>query len=324
MRSDSSPGSGSNVCTFASPAALRSAATALTPAITFVRVLAPGGSASVSAAASLLLAAAAAIAASASACSSFSAGNPTPATDGEAEAESSTNPGGDGAVPRDGGDAGPTSVTITADGGQKFAIDTKEVTVAEFLAFKKNFNDSSVSVWAACKGKTSLGPKAGCQKTTDDHQPMTCVDWCDARAYCSSVGKRLCGKIGGGATPGASAINPGVDQWTRACGGSKGSKWPYGAQPDTTACNTAEAATNVPLSVGKLATCSGGEPGLFDMSGNVIEWQDSCTFNDAGTQCLLRGGSFKRNVGLSACDSLVSSLNSDAYDDCGFRCCRDL
>jgi hypothetical protein len=28
--------------------------------------------------------------------------------------------------------------------------------------------------------------------------PITNVDWCDAYAYCAGIGKRLCGKIGGG------------------------------------------------------------------------------------------------------------------------------
>jgi Sulfatase-modifying factor enzyme 1 len=28
--------------------------------------------------------------------------------------------------------------------------------------------------------------------------PVACVDWCDAFAYCRSIGKRLCGAFGGG------------------------------------------------------------------------------------------------------------------------------
>jgi hypothetical protein len=47
--------------------------------------------------------------------------------------------------------------------------------------------------------------------------------------------------------------------------------------------------------VGNPATCQGGVPGLFDMSGNAQEWENACgnTAADAGDDtCHLRGGTF--------------------------------
>jgi formylglycine-generating enzyme required for sulfatase activity len=261
------------------------------------------------------------------ACVSFAASDepPAPSSDGAAADSSSSDAISDAPADNlDGGDEG--TVTITTASGARFAIDTTEVTVAAFRAFKGTVDASaSAAGFARCAGKVKLGPKTGCSATSDDNQPMTCVDWCDAQAYCTSVGKRLCGQIGGGPLPAAMANDLTLDQWARACAGSKGSKWPYGGQPDAAVCNTMEVARLVPAPVGSFPQCLGGEPGLFDMSGNVVEWQDACRVLDGGIhQCLMRGGSIKRTVDLSACDSILFSAVSEAYDDVGFRCCKDL
>ena len=55
--------------------------------------------------------------------------------------------------------------------------------------------------------------------------------------------------------------------------------------------------------VASLPGCQGGYPGVFDMSGNVEEVEDSC--DDAGT-CYSRGGSFVDDPALAEtrCDNL--------------------
>jgi formylglycine-generating enzyme required for sulfatase activity len=218
----------------------------------------------------------------------------------------------------------PSMVVITTATNQTFAIDAREVTVGQFAAFKAT--QPTDVAFPDCPGKTALGPnaKGTCSGSTDQDQPVTCVDWCDAKVYCAAAGKRLCGKIGGGRPVAGTENDPTVDQWARACMGDKGSRWPYGGQAQTQACNTAEAARGSAVSVGSYAQCVGGAPDLFDMSGNVDEWEDACVARAGGAECLLRGGSFKHPVTESSCDYLLLSAVTSTYDDVGFRCCKDL
>lgn len=57
--------------------------------------------------------------------------------------------------------------------------------------------------------------------------PMACLTWCDAAAYCESVGKRLCG-----GAPADNMGNVGVDQdeWLNACTAGGTRQTPFAAQ----------------------------------------------------------------------------------------------
>ncbi len=217
-------------------------------------------------------------------------------------------------------------VEITAASGARFAIDATEVTVGRFLAFRAT-QDAGGS-FPECPSKHSLGPKTdtGCQVTTNAQQPITCVDWCDAKAYCASVGKRLCGRIGGGALERGTESNPLFDEWSRACGGPDATKWPYGAQAAPLACITSEGMKSAPVPVATVPACVGGEPLLFDMSGNVEEWEDACVAAEGGTprKCLVRGGSFEHPASESTCTYVLLATGEAPLSDVGIRCCKDL
>jgi sulfatase modifying factor 1 len=146
------------------------------------------------------------------------------------------------------------------------------------------------------------------------------VDWCDARAYCAGVGKRLCGKIGGGSNATADNANAAKSQWYNACSSGGVNAYPYGNTRDGSACNAYDHGTGE-LPVGSLSTCQSsimGYEGVFDMSGNVYEWEDSCDNTLESGDCLLGGGSI---VGMTNCDYKIGSPPATTFDDNGIRCC---
>jgi formylglycine-generating enzyme required for sulfatase activity len=151
---------------------------------------------------------------------------------------------------------------------------------------------------------------------------VNCVDWCDAFAYCRDRGKRLCGSIAGGTVPAGKDVDTSYSQWVRACaGGTAASVYPYGAA-DTTKCNVNGAMLH---DTGSYPECEGSVPGLFDMSGNVAEIDDSCVGDGGeGDMCFWHGGSAADSVGAARCDSAKGKLRQEYDALTGFRCCKDL
>ncbi len=153
-----------------------------------------------------------------------------------------------------------------------------------------------------------------------DDLPVVHVDWCDAAAYCAWSGKRLCGKIGGGTNLIAAATDPAADQWHRACSANGQHKYPYGNAYDAAAC-VIGSGTKPPPNKG----CVGGYTGIYDLSGNVAEWTNTCTGDDASAACLVRGGGYSSTPSELACDdtSKAQLRGDNSRDWLGFRCCAD-
>ncbi len=82
-----------------------------------------------------------------------------------------------------------------------------------------------------------------------------------------------------------------------------------------------------PLPYTSLLNCQGGSVGLLEMSGNVAEWEDSCTASVGMSDlCAIRGGSYLSDQNALRCDSNQTSLPTTqtrgyAANDVGFRCC---
>lgn len=198
--------------------------------------------------------------------------------------------------------------------------------------------------------------------------PVHYVDWCDAQAYCTWAKKRLCANIPTGpaakptpVTPGAANNIAASDAWYNACSAQGTKTYPYGAIPyDALRCNgDGLGIVGPPTTVdtrglgfgfvlneddgvyrvavsdkfGKITgadhkACQGGSVGVYQMSGNVAEWEDSCDDASATSPCRVRGGSYKDNNVEAAlrCDAVRSEVRMPAtkevLKDIGIRCCQ--
>jgi sulfatase modifying factor 1 len=202
-----------------------------------------------------------------------------------------------------------------------YCVDRTEVTNADYDKFlAAGFSDPN-GVAAGCTFDPSFARKCAPLAKADD-EPVTCVNWCDARAYCAWAGKRLCGRIGGGSQSLAEQKNPATDQWYNACSAGGSKKFPYGAAYQPGQCNDLARDAGQPVSVASSTACVGGFGGLFDMSGNVQEWVDSCNGSSgAADKCMIRGGAFDDGIELLACTLASPAARDTADSTIGFRCC---
>jgi formylglycine-generating enzyme len=228
------------------------------------------------------------------------------------------------------GTGGPTMVRLP----EGYCIDSTEVTRSQYQAWLAT-NPSTAGQTTACTWKTiGYRPPPSCMsysvcQTGCDDQPQVCVDWCDAYAYCQGVGKRLCGKIGGGSNGYGDHANASLSQWYNACvSDGANNRYPYGNTRQPGYCNGADHGVGTTVPVGSLDNCQSSVPGyvgVYDLSGNVAEWEDSCQWT-GGTyaQCRVRGGSCDPAVNTSkdvSCGADASDMVNDYGLYIGFRCC---
>jgi hypothetical protein len=210
----------------------------------------------------------------------------------------------------------PTVAMISVTG---FQIDSIEVTNGQYAAFLAANPDVSEQV-AACSSNLAFEPSQGWPG--EIVLPVTSVDWCDARAFCHWARKRLCGAVGGGPGSYDDFDHADTDQWQRACSGAGARAYPYGNTYDGATCNGADLAKAEKIPAGEV-TCQGAYPGLFDMSGNVWEWEDACQSDTSASLCRIRGGSYLNGAPNLRCDTDSSASRLDGHPTVGFRCCRN-
>jgi hypothetical protein len=160
---------------------------------------------------------------------------------------------------------------------------------------------------------------------------VACVDLCDAMAYCSFRGKRLCGGRGGN-TVGHGSVNSHLDdEWFVACAGDEGWLYPYAPTFTPGLCNIN---SDGPGPVDGARGCETPDH-IEQLSGNVSEWVLMCREfpRRQETRCLARGGDYLTTERASAgCHQMPRDIDSELplghvpterSPGVGIRCCRD-
>lgn len=210
-------------------------------------------------------------------------------------------------------------------------IDSTEVTIHQYAEFLKADAGPQPQ---ACAWNKSFRPTEGpairpqaCEGA--ESEPQACVDWCDAFAFCAWAGKRLCAGEGGRPGSFTSPNTPATSEWLAACAGAGNRPFPYGTSYDAVACNGLDLKHVGRTPAGGIDACQGSAAGLYDMSGNVWEWEDACGTTDGGggaakEPCQIRGGSFTDKENLMGCkvspEGSIPPREFQQYN-VGFRCC---
>jgi formylglycine-generating enzyme required for sulfatase activity len=220
---------------------------------------------------------------------------------------------------------GPELVPIRAGDARWSCIDRSEVTRAQYKKWWEATPWDPFGAIAGCSGEAPTPTAEWNTKAFDNpERPVTFVSWCFAARFCKAAGKRLCGKIGGGAIEAAARNDPAHSEWFASCSSAGTYKYPYGDAFNPSGCNGVGAGNGHSVAVFSLAQCKTPE-GVFDLSGNVWEWVDSCEPNGS---CLNRGGGFNAADPQSlACAAStvegVATPKATTAVTIGFRCCAE-
>jgi formylglycine-generating enzyme required for sulfatase activity len=231
------------------------------------------------------------------------------------------------------GKLGPKMASVATPSGA-YCIDETEVTVADYAAFLASNPSPTLAPATVCAWKTSFVPAGVFPPPGSDTVPVSQIDWCDAAAYCTYAGKRLCGKVGGGASPYTDYAKP-TSEWYFACSGGGKTTLPYGNTFDPSACvgldydgvGGFQPATDLAHPVGTAPRCEGALApfdSIRDMAGNVAEWEDSCeSTGGSADYCHVRGDSYREgNASTMACGYAPRMTRSYRAAFIGFRCCE--
>jgi formylglycine-generating enzyme required for sulfatase activity len=232
-------------------------------------------------------------------------------------------------------------------GGGTYCIDTTEVTTTAYTDFLGVGQDvQTLPAVCAYKADSPAYVPGVWPQLTSLTSPVAYVDWCDAYAYCAYAGKHLCGKIGGGQnTDPSMSLNvyadPTKSEWYNACSALGNNVYPYGnaytnvcvsvdqTDPNAPAgtCGANTCAPVLDTANVNYAKCQGGLVGLYGMSGNLAEWENSCDDATNPSACHVRGGSHCEKASPAGANSALrcdeSAVKPIKYQDCdvGFRCC---
>lgn len=229
---------------------------------------------------------------------------------------------------------GPAMAEVPRPDGGTFCMDTTEVTESNYDTF-------------LLTGPT-IDPKCGVQQfppfdknngscgtykydpSVKPASPVVCIDFCMAATYCKWAGKRLCrGYVK--PAPGLVQDSDKIEaSWV--CSNGHKSQWPYGTVLKQGQCVDPQFdggdGKSIARPVKSAPNCHGiNNPysAVYDLVGNVIEWQDFCVAGMNGEDCLAFAGAYDWTSEDGDCyGGGTATTNKIFYsEDLGFRCCAD-
>jgi len=232
----------------------------------------------------------------------------------------------------------PGSELVFVPGRSPFCIDAHEVKQSEYASFLQAAAQRAPAQSATCAwnkrfepiaySRDSEAPLGACRAgifdpATRGDYSMTCVDWCDAKAYCEWAGKRLCGGLAGRDETLDSYKDSAASEWQHACTNAGASNYPYGSQYAAARCNDAKVRSPDRKAGSRgNAQCRGTKPPfdrISDLAGGVYEWTSAC--DDKGRYCSIQGGYYGDEE--PSCASGGITYPRETRPDIGFRCCAD-
>jgi iron(II)-dependent oxidoreductase len=188
-----------------------------------------------------------------------------------------------------------------------FFMDVAEVTCEEYLKFLTATARREPRHW------TTQTCRRGAEK-----QPVTGVDWNDAKAYADWANKRL----------------PTEEEWEFAARGVLGAIYPWGNEWRSNAANAGDSSAQRLMDVGSYP--NGKTPaGVMDLIGNAVEWTSSDVVAYPGGSLsssippdvkVVRGGSWRdrKEEATGAYRGFLHTTNAKDYSVTGFRCVKDI
>jgi len=219
----------------------------------------------------------------------------------------------------------------TKDMGRTIAYPAHKVTVATFELDKDLVTTAAYKACVDAKAceVPSMGKRSGeesikfCNYEHADKKgkhPINCVDFADAKAFCTWAGKRL----------------PTEEEYEYAARGAEGRTFPWGAEKateTTRACWLRKTEDHTKGTCGVGSFTDGNTPlGVEDLNGNLFEWTSSTWRGDytdrdhkqdlnGSTGYAVRGGSWKSEA-MPDTLSRHWELEDRRLTDLGFRCAR--
>jgi formylglycine-generating enzyme required for sulfatase activity len=187
-----------------------------------------------------------------------------------------------------------------------FFIDVTEVTCEEYLKFLR----------AAVRRNPEHWTTQTCERA--ERQPVTGVNWEEAKAYADWANKRL----------------PTEAEWEFAARGVPGKTYPWGQEWRANAANAGDSSAQRLMDVGSYP--NGKSPaGVLDLIGNAWEWTASDVVVYPGGSLsspipkdvkVVRGGSWREanNEATGTYRGYLHKTSAKDYSATGFRCVKDI
>ncbi len=134
-------------------------------------------------------------------------------------------------------------------------------------------------------------------------KPQAYISIYHAMDSCFMSGKRLCTNA----------------EWSLACSGPYGWRYPYGDRYESRACNTADTSA---FRSGARPECRGYFE-IYDMSGNLAEWTDTRARQNRDFYNVA-GGFWESGSRADCFDTKYSYFPQNRHNPVGFRCCKDV